>query len=83
MLRDKGSEFYDEKHDYALDLDVFGDTSLFALYNVSESAFGRKAFADELLFAHVDERSTEEIIRRQGAISELANSVEFLQNIKP
>lgn len=79
LLRDKGSEFYDEKHDYALDLDVFGDTSLFALYNVSESAFGRKAFADELLFAHVDERSTEEIIRRQGAISELANSVEFLQ----
>lgn len=79
-LKDSGIEFYDEKHDYCLDLDVFGDTSLFALYNISESAFGRKAFADELKFAHVDERSNSKIVRRQKAIEELSESPEFLQN---
>lgn len=44
-LKDKGEEFSDHKHDYAVDLDLFGDRSLFALYNISETGYGRDMFS--------------------------------------
>ena len=43
-----GSEFKDNSHPFASDLDVFGPHSLFELYNISHSVFGRNAFADKL-----------------------------------
>lgn len=45
VLKDKGEEFSDNKHDYATDLDLFGDRSLFALYNISETGYGRNMFS--------------------------------------
>ena len=47
-LKDGGSEFEPQRHDYSLDLDVLGDHSLFALYNISETFYGREEFADLL-----------------------------------
>ncbi|MBR6484964.1 MAG: hypothetical protein IKT14_08080 [Clostridiales bacterium] len=44
-LKDKGTEFSDNKHDYATDLDLFGERSLFALYNISETGYGRNMFS--------------------------------------
>ena len=45
VLKDKGEEFSDNKHDYATDLDLFGERSLFALYNISETGYGRNMFS--------------------------------------
>ena len=77
-LKDKGTEFIVPDHDYCIDLDIFGDQSLFALYNISDNAFGRQAFKDELLNAHVSGRSNEELLLRQKAIHELSGKAEFL-----
>ena len=79
-LKDKGSEFTVPDHDYCIDLDVFGESSLFALYNVSESAIGRQAFKDELLNAHIDPRSNDELLKRQKAIHEFSDKLEFVEN---
>ncbi|MCQ2481929.1 MAG: hypothetical protein MJ153_00390 [Clostridia bacterium] len=78
-VEDDGSEFFISNHDYCNDLDLFGKKSLFALYNISESDYGRKMFADELLYAPVKERSKEDIIKRQKAAEEFALNPVFLQ----
>ncbi|MCR5617528.1 MAG: hypothetical protein K6F83_04495 [Clostridiales bacterium] len=78
-LKDKGSEFTVTDHDYCVDLDIFGDSSLFALYNISDNIFGRRAFKDELLFAHVSDRSNDEILKRQKAVSEFSDKIDFLE----
>ena len=77
-LKDKGTEFIVPDHDYCIDLDIFGDQSLFALYNISDSAFGRQAFKDELLKAHISDRTNEELLKRQKAIHELSDKADFL-----
>lgn len=79
-LKDKGNDFVVPDHDYCIDLDIFGESSLFALYNISESAIGRQAFKDELLNAHIDQRPTEELISRQKAIHEFSDKIEFVEN---
>ena len=44
-----GKDFEVADHDYCADLDLFGKKSLFSLFNVSETSFGRKRFAENLL----------------------------------
>lgn len=78
-LKDKGSEFNISDHDYCIDLDIFGEQSIFALYNISESAFGREKFSKELLNAHSDARSVEKIKSLQEASHELSEDIDFLQ----
>lgn len=80
LLKDKGEEFIVQNHDYCGDLDIFGDLSVFALTNVSESAFGRKKYADDLLYGHVSKLTIEDIRARQNATSELANNCDFMQD---
>lgn len=74
-----GQEFYTDDHDYCTDLDLFGRKSLFARLNVSETSFGRRAFAKELLGNGDDIRTAEEIITRQKAVSELSSDPGFLE----
>ena len=62
-----GEQYIRKDHDYCIDLDLFGPRSLFALYNVSETAFGRNAFAEELLTASSKMRSLDELLARQKA----------------
>ena len=74
-----GSEFYTDDHDYCTDLDLFGKKSLFARLNVSETSFGRRAFAKELLGNGDDIRSAEQINIRQKAVKELSDNPDFLE----
>ena len=74
-----GSEFYTDEHDYCTDLDLFGKKSLFSLLNVSETSFGRRAFAKELLGYGDDIRSASDIVIRQKAVEELSEDPEFLE----
>ena len=74
-----GSEFYTDDHDYCTDLDLFGKKSLFSRLNVSETSFGRRAFAKELLGGGNVIRSAEEIRIRQKAVEELSADPEFLE----
>ncbi|HAW15838.1 MAG TPA: hypothetical protein DCW41_03940 [Clostridiales bacterium] len=71
-LKDGGSEFEPQRHDYSLDLDVLGDHSLFALYNISETFYGREEFADLLL----GKKSGSE--RSSGAVKELMGKRDLL-----
>lgn len=73
-LNDSGEEFFDKDHNYALDLDVFGDNSLFALYNISHTAFGREVFAKNLL----GEDLPEDISSTQEAVKEFIDNPELL-----
>ena len=74
-----GSEFYTDDHDYCTDLDLFGKKSLFSRLNVSETSFGRRAFAKELLGCGDDVRSAKDILIRQKAVEELSSKPEFLE----
>jgi len=79
LARLAGEEFIDLKHDYCVDLDLFGKKSLFALYNVSETGFGRRAFAGELLGYKSYLRSVRELKERQSAVREMSGKPAFLQ----
>lgn len=73
-----GNEFYIGDHDYCMDLDLFGKKSLFSLLNVSETSFGKRAFAGELMGHGNKVRSASDIIVRQGAVKELSDDPDFL-----
>ena len=65
-------------HDYAFDLDVFGDVSLFGLYNISKTYMGKEAFANELLGKNYHS----DITARQEACADLIERKEFLQEFE-
>ena len=67
-----GEQYIRKDHEYCIDLDLFGPRSLFALYNVSETAFGRNAFAEELLNAPKKIRPIPELLARQKACELMA-----------
>ena len=78
LLEDEGKEFADNSHPYSSDLDLFGSHSIFSLYNISHSVFGRSAFADKLKgkdFGNLDKKG---IISLQNAVAELSRDPEFL-----
>ncbi len=75
-----GNEFFIPDHDYCMDLDLFGKKSLFSLYNVSETQFGRKAFADELLYSPVSDRTVEDINLMEEAVAELIDRKDFMES---
>ena len=75
-----GNEYFTPEHDYCMDLDLFGKKSLFSLYNVSETQFGRKAFADELLYSPVSDRKAEDIKNREEAVTELLERKDFMES---
>jgi hypothetical protein len=64
-----GEEYLSTEHPYAVDLDVFGDRSLFQLLDRSATNEGRDKLAAGLLSP---ELSPETIRKRQKAIAELA-----------
>ena len=75
-----GKEFEKDGHDYCLDLDIFGKKSIFSLLNVSETAFGRRRFAESLLDLHVSDISVEELKAKQASVKELCDKPEVLMN---
>lgn len=73
-----GNEFVDEHHPYAVDLDIFGRSSLFQLINRTGTVDGA-----QLLKSWLVKASSKKIIElRQKAISELSPMIEWRQKLQ-
>lgn len=71
---DTGKEFINKRHRYSYDLDIVGEKSLFQLINLTNTYYGRKILAEDLLNPQYDKN---EIKSRQKAIEELSNKLDF------
>lgn len=69
-----GTEFIDENHPYSLDLDIFGQGSLFQFLNRSSTIFGKRRLSELLSGAF---QFRKEISLRQKAVEELAGMVDL------
>ena len=77
---DDGKEYLNEKHPFVNDLDVFGRSSLFQMINSTKTKFGREKLVEILSLKKLP--SKEEIIKRQEAIRELGNKIDFRQKLE-
>ena len=75
-----GKDFEEPEHDYCCDLDLFGKKSLFSLFNVSETSFGRKRLAQSLLDPHVSDITRDELKAKQEAVAELCSKPDVLMD---
>jgi len=65
-------------HPYAIDLDIFGDYSIFQYFNRTATNIGQKTFANYLL----SPAEKSEILARQAAGKDLKNRLEWRQNFQ-
>lgn len=72
--RDTGENFQDSQHFYSLDIDLFGNGSFFQYLHRTKTAEGHHLLADLLKANNVSD-----IKKRQNAIAELSNKVEWTQ----
>jgi ABC-type multidrug transport system fused ATPase/permease subunit len=75
---DTGAIYFDIKHAYTYDLDIFGDRSIFQLLCRASTAKGKQLLAQRL--QHPLKR--EEIARNQQSVDELANEMEWRQELQ-
>lgn len=75
-FKDDGSEFKDENHEFSGDLDIFGKSSLFQWINSANTYSGRHTLKNRLTNPL---KSSESIIKTQGAVLELASELDFRQ----
>nr|WP_243754636.1 DNA mismatch repair protein [Flavobacterium jejuense] len=73
---DNGIEFNNPHHEYAYDLDIFGENSLFQNLNRTNTFIGKKTLANALL----NQVSNEELLENQEAIKELASKITWRQD---
>lgn len=76
---DTGREYIDYNHDYAMDLDIVGEKSIFQFLNSTHTYYGRTAFSRDLLSADYLEK---EIKERQKAVAELSGRYDFTSEIE-
>ncbi|HHV29986.1 MutS family DNA mismatch repair protein [Acetivibrio mesophilus] len=76
---DKGTEYANPEHMYANDLDVFGHSSLFQWINTTNTFFGRETLRSLL---ESPEKKEEQIRKRQNAIKELSQKIDFCQSLQ-
>ncbi|MCT4616073.1 MAG: hypothetical protein N4A49_14515 [Marinifilaceae bacterium] len=74
-----GSEFLDSRHKYALDLDIFGENSIFQAINRTVSKAAYMLLAQNLLNSLNSKRS---ITNRQRAIDELSSKINFCHMLR-
>ena len=74
-----GKQFTNPTHAYALDLDLFGEQSLFQSLNRTATPHGCKLLADWLLNPELDDQR---ILARQQAAAELSNKPEWMLNFQ-
>lgn len=72
-----GEEFLDAAHPYAVDLDLFGEGSLYQLLCTARTRAGEETLARWLS----DFASCEEAMRRQEAVRELEGRVDFREEL--
>jgi DNA mismatch repair ATPase MutS len=73
-----GVEFRNPDHPYSMDLDIFGEKSIFHFLNRCVTSMGRKCLADWLQVP----ANREQIHLRQQAVQELAAKTDFRQNLQ-
>jgi len=73
-----GEEFTDAEHPYSLDLDLFGDYSLFQYLNRAGTALGRGRLANYLRFP----ADADTILQRQQSIAELGEQLDWRQHFQ-
>lgn len=76
---DGGKEYIDPSHLYTLDLDIFGEHSLFQTVNRTSTPIGKEKLAS-WFNAHLTNK--EDIELRQQAVQELAEDVQFRQTFR-
>ena len=76
---DGASERIQPIHPFSLDLDIFGNHSLFQAINRTTTAYGKKILADRF---EKPELSTETIEKRQEAIKELSRKPDFMHHFQ-
>lgn len=77
-FEDEGEEFINHSHSYSSDLDLFGSHSIYELYNISHSVWGRKAFADRLSGKDIASVDRKTVLDRQRIVKNLSDDPEFL-----
>lgn len=73
-----GAQFLEMEHPYALDLDLFGEHSLFQYINRTSTQIGRQRLAEYL----ENPSSSETIFARQAAIQELQGQIDWRQDFQ-
>jgi len=73
-----GKEFINPEHAYTVDLDLFGDYSYFQYCNRTSTAIGKQTLARYFKRP----ASTEEIVARQEAITELRDMLDWRQDFQ-
>jgi len=74
-----GESYKDPEHSYSNDLDIFGRASLFQWINTTNTYYGNKTLKRLL---EKPDKKLEQIKRRQGAVKELNNKIDFCQNLE-
>lgn len=69
-------EYEDPHHPYSHDLDIFGEGGLFSYLNRCSTSFGKECLAQGLL-----RPNTNNITKRQKAITELKDKIDFRQQL--
>jgi len=78
---DNGEEFASTDHEYASDLDIFGDRSVFHSLNRTTTSIG-KSFLSTWLKTFPEKGNINEIKQKQDAVQELAGKLDLRQNIQ-
>lgn len=78
-FRNRGEEFIDDNHEYATDLDIFGNNSLYQWICSAYTYFGKLELAELL---RGKSREIEDVKKRQDAINELARKIEWRQKFE-
>lgn len=78
-FKDDGKEFIDQNHDFSYDIDIFGRGSLFQWTNEAVTYRGRQRLK-ELFINKPDSKNR--IEKRQEAVSELSQKINFRQNLQ-
>lgn len=73
-FKDIGEEFIDYNHNYAMDLDIVGNKSLFQMINSTGTYYGRKQFIQDLLNPNFSDK---DLKKRHEAITELSENYSF------
>ncbi|MBL4933997.1 MutS-related protein [Clostridium paridis] len=79
-FKDKGEEYLSSEHPFINDLDIFGDNSLFQWINTTKTFYGREKLAK--ILSSTETRTAEEITKRQRALKELAEKIDFRQTLE-
>ncbi|TYQ14706.1 UNVERIFIED_CONTAM: Mismatch repair ATPase (MutS family) [Acetivibrio alkalicellulosi] len=74
-----GEDYIDYEHNYSNDLDIFGKASLYQLINTSKTYYGGLKLKN--LLTNPD-KNIDSIIKRQNAIKELSQKIDFCQGLE-